>query len=209
MFFLVCDGLKGLPEVVGNVWPLTIVQTCIIHLIRNTFRLASKRDWDALQRNVKPDLHRRQRRRARRLDELAEIWGKRYAAITDCGKRLEEFIPFLDYDVEIRSGDLLHQRDRSLSSTAKNRGLCPTDGRNGCPLYPEAQRCSHDRSDPSGRRSPPLPGARPYHAGSHPISRSCPLRNVMKGSLAFTRPAFPSPTLADLLWTSGSTVVRG
>src|SRR4051812_46537045 len=29
VFFLVCDGLKGLPEVVGNVWPLTIVQTCI------------------------------------------------------------------------------------------------------------------------------------------------------------------------------------
>jgi transposase-like protein len=39
-FFLVCDGLKGLPDVVGNVWPLTTVQTCIIHLIRNTFKLA-------------------------------------------------------------------------------------------------------------------------------------------------------------------------
>ncbi len=38
VFFVVCDGLKGLPEVVGNVWPQTIVQTCIIHLIRNTFR---------------------------------------------------------------------------------------------------------------------------------------------------------------------------
>ena len=36
---MVCDGLKGLPEVVANVWPQTIVQTCIIHLIRNTFRL--------------------------------------------------------------------------------------------------------------------------------------------------------------------------
>jgi transposase-like protein len=30
VFFLVCDGLKVLPEVVGNVWPLAIVQTCII-----------------------------------------------------------------------------------------------------------------------------------------------------------------------------------
>ena len=40
VFFLVCDGLKGLPDVVGNVWPLATVQTCIIHLIRNTFRLA-------------------------------------------------------------------------------------------------------------------------------------------------------------------------
>jgi putative transposase len=64
-FFVVCDGLKGLPEVVGNVWPMTTVQTCVIHLIRNTFRLASKRR--------QADLHRGQRgrrkscaRRARR-----------------------------------------------------------------------------------------------------------------------------------------------
>ncbi len=41
VFFEVSDGLKGLPEAVGNVWPLTTVQTCIIHLIRNTFRLAA------------------------------------------------------------------------------------------------------------------------------------------------------------------------
>ena len=54
VFFLVCDGLKGLPEVVANVWPLTTVQTCILHLIRNTFHLASKRDWDALKRGIKP-----------------------------------------------------------------------------------------------------------------------------------------------------------
>ena len=53
-FFLVCDGLKGLPDVVSNVWPLATVQTCIIHLIRNTFKLASKKDWDALKRDVKP-----------------------------------------------------------------------------------------------------------------------------------------------------------
>jgi putative transposase len=47
VFFVVCDGLKGLPEVVGNVWPAAIVQTCIIHLIRNTFRLASRKYWDS------------------------------------------------------------------------------------------------------------------------------------------------------------------
>jgi len=71
------------------------------------------------------------------------------------------------------------------------RSAHPSHGRIGCPLYPEAQRCSHSRSDPSGRRSPPLPGARPYHPGLHPIFRSCLLRGVIKGSLAFTRPAFP------------------
>jgi transposase-like protein len=53
VFFVVCDGLKGLPEVVTNVWPLSIVQTCIIHLIRNTFRFTSRRDADAIKKDIK------------------------------------------------------------------------------------------------------------------------------------------------------------
>lgn len=39
---VVCDDLKGLPEAIGNTWPLAIVQTCVLDLIRNTFRFASK-----------------------------------------------------------------------------------------------------------------------------------------------------------------------
>jgi putative transposase len=78
VFFLVCDGLKGLPEVVGNVWPLTTVQTCIIHLIRNTFRLASRRDWDRLKRDVKLIYAAPNEPAARAgLDELTEAWGAR------------------------------------------------------------------------------------------------------------------------------------
>ena len=40
---LVCDGLKGLPDAVTAVWELATVQACIIHLVRNTFRYASRR----------------------------------------------------------------------------------------------------------------------------------------------------------------------
>jgi transposase-like protein len=40
---LVCDGLKGLPDAVSIVWPDTIVQTCVIHLLRNSCRYASKK----------------------------------------------------------------------------------------------------------------------------------------------------------------------
>jgi len=46
VFFVVCDGIKGLPQVVGSVWPRAIVQTCIIHLIRVSFRLSSRKYWD-------------------------------------------------------------------------------------------------------------------------------------------------------------------
>ena len=43
VFFVVCDGLKGLPDSVEAVFPPAVVQTCIIHLIRNTSRYASKK----------------------------------------------------------------------------------------------------------------------------------------------------------------------
>src|SRR4051812_47487012 len=104
VFFVVCDGLKGLPDVVSNVGPQTIVQTCIIHLIRNTFRLASKRDWDALRRDVRPIYTAVNAAAARdAFDQLTESWGQRYPAIVRLwANAWDEFIPFLDYDVEIR-----------------------------------------------------------------------------------------------------------
>ena len=85
-FFVVCDGLKGLPEVVGNVWPQTIVQTCIIHLIRNTFRLASKRDWDAMRRDVKPIYTAVNADAARvAFDDMAERGGSATRRSSGCG----------------------------------------------------------------------------------------------------------------------------
>jgi putative transposase len=48
---VVCDGLKGLSNSVTAAWPLAVVQACVIHLLRNTFRLASRKDWDALSKD--------------------------------------------------------------------------------------------------------------------------------------------------------------
>ena len=104
VFFLVCDGLKGLPEVIRNVWPLTTVQTCIIHLIRESFRLASKKYWDELKRDLKPIYAAPSPDAARdAFEPLKEKWGAKYPAIIRHWENAwEEFIPFLDYDVEIR-----------------------------------------------------------------------------------------------------------
>ncbi|MDT0264580.1 IS256 family transposase, partial [Jatrophihabitans lederbergiae] len=98
-FFVVCDGLKGLPEVVSNVWPLATVQTCIIHLIRNTFRLTSRRYWDELKRDLKPIYTAINATAARAaFDDLAEKWGPRYPAVIRLWDNAwAEFIPFLDY----------------------------------------------------------------------------------------------------------------
>src|SRR5690348_17235186 len=45
VLMVVCDGLKGLPDAIAQVWPQAVTQTCIVHLLRNSFRYASKRDW--------------------------------------------------------------------------------------------------------------------------------------------------------------------
>jgi transposase-like protein len=133
VFFLVCDGLKGLPEVVANVWPLTTVQTCILHLIRNTFHLASKRDWDALKRGIKPIYTAVNAAAAREaLDQLAEAWGSRYGAIIRLWEHAwSEFIPFLDYDVEIRkvicSTNAIESLNARYRRAIKARGHFPSE----------------------------------------------------------------------------------
>ena len=133
VFFVVCDGLKGLPEVVGNVWPQTIVQTCIIHLIRNTFRLSSRRDWDALKRDVKPIYTAVNADAARTaFDELAERWGQRYPAIVRLWDNAwAEFIPFLDYDLEIRrvlcSTNAIESLNARYRRAIKARGHFPSE----------------------------------------------------------------------------------
>src|ERR1700748_3093953 len=54
VLMVVCDGLKGLPDAVNAVWDKTVVQTCIVHLLRNSFKYASKRDWAEIAKDVKP-----------------------------------------------------------------------------------------------------------------------------------------------------------
>ena len=132
-FFVVCDGLKGLPEVVGHVWPLTTVQTCITHLIRNTFRLSSRKDWDALKHDVKPIYTAVNAEAARAaLEELTEKWGNKYGAIIRLWNNAwEEFIPFLDYDVEIRtvlcSTNAIESLNARYRRAVKARGHFPTE----------------------------------------------------------------------------------
>jgi len=133
VFFVVCDGLKGLPEVVGNVWPQAIVQTCIIHLIRNTFRLTSRKYWDEIRRDIKPIYTAVNATAARAaFDELADKWGQRYPAVVRLWDNAwAEFIPFLDYDVEIRrvicSTNAIESLNARYRRAIKARGHFPSE----------------------------------------------------------------------------------
>lgn len=51
---LVCDGPKGLPDAVETARPRTVVQTYIVHLIRNSVRYCARQDWDKVAKDSKP-----------------------------------------------------------------------------------------------------------------------------------------------------------
>jgi putative transposase len=133
VFFLICDGLKGLPEVVENVWPLARVQTCIIHLIRNTFRLTSRKDIDAIKRDIKPIYTAPNPDAAlAALENLEENWSDKYGAMIRMWRNAwNEFIPFLDYDVEIRkmicSTNAIESLNARYRRAVRARGHFPSE----------------------------------------------------------------------------------
>jgi transposase-like protein len=130
---VVCDGLKGLPEAITTTWELAQVQTCVIHLIRNTFRYAARQDWDQLAKDLRPVYTAvNAEQAAARLDELAATWGTKYpAAIRLWRNAWNEFVPFLDYDVEIRKIICTTNAIESLNAryrrAVRARGHFPND----------------------------------------------------------------------------------
>ena len=101
---VVCDGLKGLPEAIEAVWPQAITQTCVVHLLRASFRYAARQDWDALAKALRPVYTAATEQAAlERFVEFEAAWGRKYPAIVKLWNAAwAEFVPFLNFDVEIR-----------------------------------------------------------------------------------------------------------
>ena len=130
---VVCDGLKGLPDAINTTWEQTTVQTCIIHLIRNTFKFASRKYWDQIARDLRPVYTAPNEAAAQaRFEEFAEKWASMYPAIRVLWENAwSEFIPFLDYDVEIRriicSTNAIESLNARYRRAVRARGHFPND----------------------------------------------------------------------------------
>lgn len=131
--FVVCDGLAGLVESVNDVWPLAIVQTCVLHLLRNTFRYASKQYWYEIARELRVVYTASTEQAAReRFDEFADKWGERYPAIIRLWENAwAEFVPFLAYSPEIRkvlySTNAIESVHARLRRSVRVRGHFPNE----------------------------------------------------------------------------------
>ena len=133
VLMVVCDGLKGLPDAVNSVWEKTIVQTCIVHLLRNSFKYASKKDWAGVAKDLKPVYTAVSEAAA--LDAFAEFsakWEKRYPAIVRLWENAwAEFTPFLQFDNEIRTiictTNAIESINARLRRAVNARGHFPTE----------------------------------------------------------------------------------
>jgi transposase-like protein len=129
----VCDGLKGLPEAINTVWERTIVQTCVIHLLRNSFRYASRRYWDQMSKDLRPVYTAPTEAAAKeRFAEFTAKWGGQYPAIVRLWENSwTEFTPFLDYDVEIRrvicSTNAIESLNARYRRAVRARGHFPSE----------------------------------------------------------------------------------
>ncbi|MFT4187342.1 MAG: IS256 family transposase [Aeromicrobium sp.] len=130
---VVCDGLKGLPESINTTWELAVVQTCVIHLIRNTFKLASRKYWDQIARDLRPVYTAPTEEAAKAgFEDFAERWCTMYPAIRQLWENAwSEFVPFLDYDVEIRriicSTNAIESLNARYRRAVRARGHFPND----------------------------------------------------------------------------------
>ena len=105
----------------------------MLHLIRNTFRYASKADWGQIAKDLRPIYTApSEQAAADRVDELEAKWGQRYPAVIRLWRNAwAEFVPFLAYNAEIRAViystnaiESLHARFRR---SVRARGHFPTE----------------------------------------------------------------------------------
>lgn len=133
VLILCCDGLKGFPEAIEAVFPKAVVQTCIVHMIRNSVRFVSYKDRRELVRDLKPIYAAASREDAEHaLAAFEERWGRRYAMIGAAWRNnWERVVPFLDFPPEIRriiyTTNAIESLNSSLRKLVFHRGHFPSD----------------------------------------------------------------------------------
>jgi putative transposase len=133
VLMVVCDGLTGLPDAISAVWPQTITQTCVVHLLRNSFRYAGRQHYDAIAKALRPVYTAPTEAAAmERFLEFCETWGERYPAIVRLWENAwAEFVPFLSFDVEIRkiicTTNAIESVNARIRRAVKARGHFPNE----------------------------------------------------------------------------------
>jgi putative transposase len=130
----VTDGLKGMPEALGAVFPATTLQTCIVHLIRNSLDYASWKDRKPLAAAIKPIYTAANAEAAQgELDAFEQgTWGQRFPTVVAAWRRAwSHVIPFFAFPPQIRrviyTTNAIESINARLRKIIKSRGHFPSD----------------------------------------------------------------------------------
>lgn len=128
-----CDGLKGFPEAIEAAFPVTVVQTCIVHMIRNSLRFVSYKDRKAVAKDLRPVYTAASREEAlAALEAFEGKWTRRYPMIASSWRaNWERVVPFLDFPPDVRrviyTTNAIESLNSSLRKLLHYRGHFPTD----------------------------------------------------------------------------------
>jgi putative transposase len=152
-----CDGLKGLPDSIRTTWPQATVQTCVVHMVRNSLRYASKTHWTAITTAMRgiytaPTVEAAESRFA----EFAGDWEHAYPAMIGAWRSVwDEFVPFLEFPVELRKVVYTTNAIESLNArfrrAVRHRGHFPSEQAALKVLYLVATQRRKNRQDMTGR----------------------------------------------------------
>ena len=128
-----CDGLKGLPDAIRVTWPHATVQTCVVHLVRNSLRYASKQHWAQITKAMRqiytaPTVPAAEAY----FDSFAETWRERYPAMIKAWETAwPEFVPFLEFPPELRhivyTTNSIESLNARFRRAVRHRGHFPTE----------------------------------------------------------------------------------
>lgn len=128
-----CDGLKGFPEAIESVFPKTTVQTCIVHMIRNSLHYVSYKDYKAIAADLKRIYRAATLPLAEQgLDQFETKWNVKYPMVGRSWRaNWSRVIPFFAFSPEIRRAiyttNAIEALNRQLRKVLKTRGVFPTD----------------------------------------------------------------------------------
>jgi putative transposase len=152
-----CDGLKGLPDAIRVTWPEATVQTCVVHLVRNGLRYASRKYWAKISGEMR-DIYTAPTVEAAeaRFEEFAENWRTQYPAmIASWENAWQEFVPFLEFPVELRKIVYTTNAVESLNArfrrAVRHRGHFPNEQAAMKVLYLVATTRRANRENMTGR----------------------------------------------------------
>lgn len=128
-----CDGLKGLPESIRTTWPEATVQTCVVHMVRNSLRYAARQHWGKITVAMReiytaPTVQAAEAR----FQEFAEVWEPTCPAMISAWRSVwNEFVPFLEYPVELRkivyTTNAIESLNARFRRAVRHRGHFPTE----------------------------------------------------------------------------------